>query len=100
MSYGGEVAPLEVGFMRRYTETIYTGADRFDTRRFGGDSALPTLEESSFEFDLSNMDFSFGGDAPAEDEESDPLESSSLDHSAWDMDTSGFASEVDELWDV
>ncbi len=97
-AYGrGEVPPAVTGWMRRYTETIYTGADRFDTRRFdaGTTSAFATLEESTFELDLGSMNFGFGG--PQGDSEDEDLESSSLDHSAWDME-SDFGAEVDDAW--
>lgn len=100
-AYGrGEVPPAETGWMRRYTETIYTGADRFDTRRFDADkmSGIATLEESTFELDLGSMNFGFGG--PKENSEGgvgEDLESSSLDHSAWDME-SDFGASVDDAW--
>ncbi|MBL4845584.1 MAG: hypothetical protein JKY65_08670, partial [Planctomycetes bacterium] len=99
-SYGrGEVPPAKTGWMRRYTETIFTGAERFDTRRFGSGAAstIQQLEESTFELDLSKMNFGFGAAKPEDADSEDDLESSSLDHSAWDMD-SGFGSEVDDAW--
>ncbi len=71
LSYGDtKVPPLETGWARTYTDAIFTGAARFDTRRFGpGAGAQPPaapvvvgkgkrpppkghLEEEDFELDL------------------------------------------------
>lgn len=41
LAYGdSQPEPLESGWARAYTDAIHTGAERFDTRRFGSDRAL------------------------------------------------------------
>jgi hypothetical protein len=58
-AYGNaKVEPLETGWARTYTETIFTGAERFDTRRFGGEQVLSGLAEEDMDLDL---DLDFGG---------------------------------------
>lgn len=74
LAYGDvEVPEVELGWARVYTATIYTGAQRFDTRRFGAEQVAEIAgadQLSEEEFDLGmDIDFGFGGgDA---DEESD-----------------------------
>lgn len=114
LAYGDvEVPALEPGWMRTYTAAIYTGAERFDTRRYdsGAASGLSAMfEESDFSLDL-NLNFGFGGgDSDSEDEEDeepeedwegegqDPREASGLENSTWDLDSSGFGSEVEDAW--
>ena len=86
-AYGDvEVPPLETGWARTYTETIFTGATRFDTRRFDPAAVLGAegaeeaqgSELSEDELDLGiDLEFGFGGgggDDPDDDEtrEGDP----------------------------
>ena len=114
LAYGDvEVPALETGWMRTYTATIHTGAQRFDTRRYdagAGSTLAGVFEESDFSLDL-NLNFGFGSDAGDGSEESweagedgdedalenSGLENSGLEQSAWD-DSSDFGSEVEDAW--
>ena len=62
-AYGDvEVPEIEVGWARVYTDTIYTGAQRFDTRRFGDGDEAAGEQLSEEDFDLGmDIDFGFGG---------------------------------------
>jgi hypothetical protein len=59
IAYGEAPPPLDHGWVRTYTEAIFTGAERFDTRRFAPDSESGTIAEE----DLS-LDLDFGGGGP------------------------------------
>ena len=77
IAYGESPPPLNHDWVRTYTAAIFTGAERFDTRRFGEGS----LNDSDSEIDLS-LDLDFGGGGPggifAEPAQADP-EASSFD---------------------
>lgn len=57
LAYGdAQVDPLEAGWARTYTEAIHTGAERFDTRRFGADKVLDLVGDGEENLDLE-LDF-------------------------------------------
>jgi len=62
LAYGDEdVPPLETGWARTYDKRIYTGAERFDERRFANSAVN---DESVVDL---NLELSFeGGDSPSE----------------------------------
>lgn len=67
LRYGDvEVPPVETGWARTYTAAIFTGAHRFDTRRYDkaalaeGGGLSDMLDEADLELDVS-LDFGFGG---------------------------------------
>jgi hypothetical protein len=60
LAYGdAQVEPLEAGWARTYTDAIHTGAERFDTRRFGADKVLDLLGDGEENLDL-DLDFLAG----------------------------------------
>jgi hypothetical protein len=66
----GDVQPeaLETGWARAYTDAIHTGAERFDTRRFGSDRALELgggEENLDLELDFLNQPAQAQPEAPA-----------------------------------
>lgn len=78
LAYGESPPPLDHGWVRTYTAAIFTGAERFDTRRFASEA----LNDSDSEIDL-NLDLDFGSGGPggifAEPQPSDVSEASSFD---------------------
>ncbi|RMG06844.1 MAG: hypothetical protein D6731_24920, partial [Planctomycetota bacterium] len=111
LAYGDvEVPPLETGWARTYTDRIFTGAERFDTRRYAREDGEPAAEEevlSEEDFSLDvDLDFGLGGNAEGE----------SGDDSAWGEDEDGanqatpgeagvpeegtFSSEIDSALDM
>ena len=118
-AYGDvEAPPVSIGFVRTYTEAIFTGAERFDTRRYDkgelGDLG-EVMSESEFELDVSMDFFGGGGDegviadeegneitVEAESESEQALDESSDDWgNAADWNSAvDWSSSVDEAWDV
>ncbi|MGE0712066.1 MAG: hypothetical protein AB7N76_31780 [Planctomycetota bacterium] len=102
-AYGDvEVPPLDVE-VRTYTEVIFTGAERFDTRRYDK-GALDheglggLLSESDFDLDVS---LSFGGEGDEEgDEELEADEEAYGDAEDLDEDEGDWESDIDSAWDV
>lgn len=74
LAYGDtRVPPLETGWARTYTDTIFTGAERVDTRRFGAASSSPLagvgMKEEDLELDLDFLNKPAEAEPAAEDEE-------------------------------
>ena len=69
-AYGDvEVPPPETGWARSYTDAIFTGAKRFDTRRYDASEVEEEVETLSDEdLDLGiDLEFSFGGGGDDDD---------------------------------
>ncbi len=97
-AYGDvEVPVLAKGWARTYTETIFTGAQRFDTRRFGAAAVAAEVEEQLSEEDFAlDMDLDFGmggGDAGGDGEGEGEHEAG---EAAWDLDDL----DIDAEWGV
>jgi hypothetical protein len=71
LAYGDvEAPPPETGWARTYTDAIFTGADKFDTRRYDEDAEsgeVETLSDEDLDLGL-DMDFSFGGGGGDDDD--------------------------------
>jgi hypothetical protein len=91
-AYGDvDVPELETGCVRDYKETIFTGAKRFDTRRYNVselEAAIDPLTESEFELDIR---LHIPGVSEDEEEEADEFE---------EFSSEDWGSEVDSAWDV
>lgn len=94
-AYGDVEAPEPArGWARTYTDTIHTGAQRFDTRRFGVAAVAAELEaaqqlsEEDFDLDM-DLDFGLGGggaDADAgEHEAADEAGEASEETDGWGL---------------
>jgi hypothetical protein len=98
LAYGDEdVEPLEHGWARTYSEQIFTGAQRFDTRRYDpaqlADSGTLSEEEFSLDVDLS---FGFGGGGSDSDSDS-PTEGSHTELSDLNSDSDDWDLGLDDI---
>ncbi len=93
LAYGDvEPEPLETGWARTYTDAIHTGAERFDTRRFGSERLLAVgEEEEDLELELDFLERREGDEAaptdepePAPDDEAEAQDEPELSDSASD----------------
>lgn len=80
-AYGDvEPEPLETGWARTYTDAIHTGAERFDTRRFGADRLLDLgAEEEDLDLELDFLEHRPGADAGLAEAEAEQVEDEAAD---------------------
>jgi hypothetical protein len=95
MAYGVEPPPLETGWSRAYTKEIFTGAARFDTRRFGPvEGSEGELDESELDLDL-DLEFNLGADEEVVEVEEEVYED---EEGGWSGDEEWSGDAIDDAW--